>query len=264
MTEAKDQDPIIEEYSDFRVDRSEQTGPFDLIGDIHGCAVELRQLLDKLGYRETGGFYRHHAGRRVVYLGDLVNRGPASVEVVRLVAAMLDNGAALNVRGNHCHYIYGFFKKYEGKDYNRSRKWLEDLSPADFDEFKNLYLKLIEPTPPYLILDGGQLVAAHAGIEAKMIGQQSRQIFEFCLYGENEPEPDPTLGYPLRRDWAATYRGQPFIAYGHTPTPSLTPEIRNNTVNLDQGCVFGGRLSALRYPEMEFVQVEAARAYQTK
>ncbi|OJV99808.1 MAG: hypothetical protein BGO39_12445 [Chloroflexi bacterium 54-19] len=246
------------------MNRSTETGPFDLIGDIHGCAAELRLLLEKLGYREKDGFYSHPAGRRVVFLGDLVNRGPASIEVVRLAARMVENGTALSVRGNHCQYVYGFFKKYQGNEYTRARPWLEGLSPADFTEFSELYLKLMEPTPPYLILDGGRLVAAHAGIEAEMPGNQSRSIFEFCLYGETTSDLDPVTGYPKRRDWAATYRGKPFIAYGHTPTRNLTPEIRNNTVNLDQGCVYGGRLSALRYPEIEFVQVDAAQSYAKK
>lgn len=253
-----------EEFTGFVVDRSIETGPFDLIGDIHGCAAELRLLLEKLGYNEADGLYSHPAGRKVIFLGDLVNRGPSSVEVVRLAARMVENGTALNVRGNHCQYVYGFFKKYQGKEYIRFRPWLEELSPAEFEDFRELYLKLIEPTPPYLILDGGRLVAAHAGVEAEMIGTQSRSIFEFCLYGENIPELDRFTGFPKRRDWAATYRGQPFIAYGHTPTRDLTPVIRNNTINLDQGCVFGGRLSALRYPEMEFVQVDAAQSYSKK
>lgn len=224
----------------------------------------MRALLAKLGYRERDGFFQHPAGRRVIFLGDLVNRGPASVGVVRLAASMVDNGAALQVRGNHCQYVYGYFKKYTGPDYTRSRKWLEDLPPAELAEFGQLFCRLVEAAPPYLRLDGGRLVVSHAGIEADMIGKQSRRIFDFCLYGENSSEIHPTLGYPLRRDWAATYQGQAFIAYGHTPTANLLPVIRNNTVNLDQGCVFGGKLSAMRYPEREFVQVEARRNYQSR
>lgn len=262
LSEEIDTEEDIEKIEHLIVDRSSERGPFDIIGDVHGCFDELCELLAKLGYFEQAGMYRHRLGRRVIFLGDLVNRGPNSVSVVRLAASMLEAGTALYVRGNHCQYVYGFFKKYSGPDYNRPRKWLEELGPVELTEFSALFCELVSQAPPYLMLDEGKLVVSHAGIEADMIGQLSRRIFDFCLYGEYTGELHPTKGYPLRRDWAATYQGEAFIAYGHTPTAEVVPEIRYNSVNLDQGCVFGGCLSAMRYPEMEFVQVKAARAYQ--
>lgn len=244
------------------VEKPEERGPFDFIGDIHGCRLELEQLLAKLGYSQENGVYRHSEGRKVVFLGDLVNRGPDSVGVVKLVARMVQSNSALFVRGNHCQYVYGYLKKFAGKEYNRQREWLARLNPQEMAEFSQIMLNLVENSPPYLWLNNGKVIAVHAGLEQKMIGRLSPRIAQFCIYGEEIPSPsDPNK--TERRDWAATYRGRPLVVYGHTPTKELTPQFRNNTVNLDQGCVYGRRLSALRYPEMQFVQVEAAQAYKS-
>jgi predicted kinase/diadenosine tetraphosphatase ApaH/serine/threonine PP2A family protein phosphatase len=243
------------------VEKPDERGPFDLIGDIHGCYDELVQLLTKLGYEGHGDSFRHPGGRKVVFLGDLVNRGPDSVGVVRVVASMVQSGAALYVRGNHCQYILAHFRRDVGKAPDRRREWLESLSPTAYADFGKTVERLVGNAPPYLILNGGKLVAVHAGIESTMIGKISPRIGSFCLYGEDEVQPD---GSTKRRDWAASYRGAPLVAYGHTPTKELEPKFRNNTVNLDQGCVYGGRLSALRYPEMEFVQIDAARTYKVR
>ncbi|MCB0014243.1 MAG: hypothetical protein KDE34_20160, partial [Anaerolineales bacterium] len=81
---------------------------------------------------------------------------------------------------------------------------------------------------------------------------------EFALYGDTTGERDE-YGLPVRLDWAADYRGRALVAYGHTPT--ATAEWLNNTICLDTGCVFGHKLTALRYPEKELVDVPAAETY---
>lgn len=240
--------------------RLDELGPFDIIGDVHGCLIELRELLAKLGYQEIDGSYYHPEKRRVIFLGDLVNKGPDSVGTVHLVSQMVKNKTALYIRGNHCHYVYGYFMQYDAPDHKRLRKWLTDLSPDELTAFRAEFCELVEQTPPYMILDNGDLVVAHAGIEEHMIGKFDEQIFDFCLYGENTGELDVD-GSVLRRDWAATYYGKPFIAYGHNRLFRAMPEIVNNTVNLDQSCAYGGWLGAMRYPEKEFVQVKAKRNY---
>jgi len=73
---------------------------FDIIGDIHGCHRSLTALLEKLGYRNDGGVYRHPE-RRVIFLGDFIDRGPGQREVLEIVWPMVDNAAALAVMGNH-------------------------------------------------------------------------------------------------------------------------------------------------------------------
>ena len=89
-------------------------------------------------------------------------------------------------------------------------------------------------------------------------GRGSRRVREFALYGETTGETDE-FGLPVRGAWALDYRGPATVVYGHTPVPE--PEWLNNTINIDTGCVFGGELTALRWPERELVSVPAAREY---
>jgi protein phosphatase len=110
----------------------------------------------------------------------------------------------------------------------------------------------------HYVLDDGQLVVAHAGMKASLQGRASQQVREFALYGETTGETD-AFGLPIRQNWAAAYRGQALVVYGHTPVPEA--EWLNRTINIDTGCVFGGKLTALRYPERELVSVPAARTY---
>ena len=110
----------------------------------------------------------------------------------------------------------------------------------------------------HYVLDDGKLVVAHAGMKEEMQGRGSGKVRDFALYGETTGETDE-FGLPVRFDWASEYRGQAMVVYGHTPVPE--PDWLNRTVNIDTGCVFGGKLTALRYPEKEFVSVPAARTY---
>jgi polynucleotide kinase-phosphatase len=91
-----------------------------------------------------------------------------------------------------------------------------------------------------------------------MHGRGSGRVREFALYGETTGETDE-FGLPVRYNWAADYRGSATVVYGHTPVPE--PEWLNRTINVDTGCVFGGGLTALRYPERELVSVPARRTY---
>ena len=104
----------------------------------------------------------------------------------------------------------------------------------------------------HYVLDDGRLVVAHAGLKEEMQGRGSGAVREFALYGDTTGETDE-FGLPVRFNWAADYRGTAMVVYGHTPVPE--PEWLNNTIDVDTGCVFGGRLTALRYPERELVSV---------
>ena len=108
------------------------------------------------------------------------------------------------------------------------------------------------------VLDGGKLVVAHAGMKEEMQGRGSGAVRDFALYGETTGETDE-FGLPIRYNWAAEYRGKATVVYGHTPVPE--PEWLNRTINIDTGCVFGGKLTALRYPEKELVSVAARATY---
>ncbi|MDQ2714302.1 MAG: polynucleotide kinase-phosphatase [Chloroflexota bacterium] len=246
--------------------RKHEHGPFDIIGDVHGCFDELHELLTKLGYsiervsKDGEPAYRVQPpaeGRKAVFLGDLVDRGPNTPEVLRLVMDMLESGTAICVPGNHDKKL---MRKLQGRDVSLNHGLKETLaqlaraSPA----FSTRILKFFEGLISHYVLDEGKLVVAHAGMKAEMQGRASRMVRDFALYGETTGETDE-FGLPVRYNWAAEYRGQSMIVYGHTPVPE--PEWLNNTVNIDTGCVFGGRLTALRYPEREQISVPARQTY---
>ncbi|MBI3946261.1 MAG: polynucleotide kinase-phosphatase [Armatimonadetes bacterium] len=244
-------------------DRRHDHGPFDLIGDVHGCLEELRALLRELGYQvsaaegEVEGSVCHPEGRKVVFLGDLVDRGPAIPGVLRLAMAMAATGAALCVPGNHDMKLV---RKLRGRDVQITHGLAESLAQLEREppEFREQVAGFLDGLVSHYVLDGGRLVVAHAGIPAEMQGRGSGKVRDFALYGETTGETDE-FGLPVRHNWAAEYRGAAAVVYGHTPVPE--PEWLNHTLNIDTGCVFGGRLTALRYPERELVCVPAARTY---
>ena len=252
-------------------DRTDEHGPFDIIGDVHGCCDELEALLARLGYEEIAleavdpvwgsRAFAHPEGRRAVFVGDLVDRGPRVLDVVRLVRNMVVHGSALCVPGNHDVKL---LRKLLGKNVQITHGLAESLAeidalPADAREpFRKALAAFIDGLVSHYVFDDGKLVVAHAGMKESMQGRGSAKVRDFALYGETTGETDE-FGLPIRHDWAREYRGPAMVVYGHTPVPE--PEWLNRTVNIDTGCVFGGKLTALRYPEKEFVSVPAARTY---
>ncbi|OUJ74767.1 polynucleotide kinase-phosphatase [Hymenobacter crusticola] len=247
--------------------RKQDTGPFDIIGDVHGCYQELVQLLTTLGYtietdatqdaRDLGMRVTAPAGRRALFLGDLVDRGPDSPAVLRLVMHMVQEGLALCVPGNHDIKL---LRHLHGKHVNEQHGFAETLAQLanESDTFKNQVRQFLDGLVSHYVLDGSKLVVAHAGMREEMQGRGSGAVRAFALYGETTGEIDE-FGLPVRYNWAAEYRGRAMVVYGHTPVPA--PEWLNNTIDIDTGCVFGGRLTALRYPERELVSVPAAQVY---
>jgi len=237
----------------------DQTGPFDLIGDVHGCFDELTALLAKLGYAKStvNAPPAHPNGRRAVFLGDLVDRGPNSPGVLRLAMAMVDHGSALCVPGNHDLKLA---RKLEGRDVAVRFGLAETLAQLEHEpaSFKDRVLAFFRSLPHHAVLDGGRLVAAHAGMIRKLQGRVSSRAAAFALYGQTTGETD-AYGLPIRYDWARDYCGDAAVVYGHTPVPE--PVWLNNTICIDTGCVYGGKLTALRYPERELVQTAARRTY---
>ena len=247
--------------------RQHETGPFDIIGDVHGCFDELVALLERLEYRITqtdvngaggqGFSVSHPEGRKAVFVGDLVDRGPGVAKVLELVMSMVADGTALCVAGNHESKLA---RKLKGRNVQVSHGLAESLAQLDLEppEFREQAAKFMDGLISHYVLDGGNLVVAHAGMKEEYQGRASARVRDFCLYGETTGETDE-WGLPVRADWAAGYRGQATVVYGHTPVTE--PAWLNRTINVDTGCVFGGRLTALRYPENELVSVPAARVY---
>lgn len=232
-------------------------GPFDIIGDVHGCYDELLMLLDDLGYRIDGEQVTPPPGRKAVFLGDLVDRGPKIPQVLRLVMGMVAAGTALCVPGNHDVKL---MRALRGKNVQVKHGLGESLTQLENEpaEFKKQVGDFINDLVSHYLLDGGRLVVAHAGMKENLAGRGSGGVREFALYGETTGETDE-FGLPVRYNWAAEYRGAAMVIYGHTPIPE--PEWLNRTINIDTGCVFGGALTALRYPENELVSVPALHTY---
>ncbi|MCZ2827577.1 polynucleotide kinase-phosphatase [Modestobacter sp. VKM Ac-2986] len=246
-------------YNDLR----SETGPFDVVGDVHGCRAELEQLLGRLGYTVTRDEQGRAvdavplAGRRAVFLGDLVDRGPDSPGVLRLVMGMVRAGHALCVPGNHEDKLV---KALRGRDVQVTHGLETTLAQLaeESEEFRADVADFCHGLVSHYVLDGGALVVAHAGLTEELQGRASGRVRSFALYGDTTGETDE-FGLPVRYPWAQDYRGRAMVLYGHTPVPE--PEWVNNTMCLDTGCVFGGRLTALRYPERELVDVPAERTW---
>jgi len=243
------------------VNKRSEHGPFDIIGDVHGCLPELLTLMEKLGYTvrktDTGYDVRHPAGRKPVFVGDLCDRGPDTPEVIRLVMEMVWRGTAYCVLGNHDDKLLRWLKGTTVKlthGLQQSAEQFEKEPP----EFRESAIEFITRLPSHLVLDGGKLVVAHAGLPAEMHGRVSGKVRAFALYGDTTGESDE-YGFPVRRNWAEHYRARATVVYGHTPT--RTPTWENHCICIDTGCVFGGALTALRYPESELVSVPAERPY---
>jgi protein phosphatase len=254
-------------------DKKAEHGPFDIIGDIHGCCDELEKLLQQLGYQiqETQSpdplwgnqVYAHPEKRKAVFLGDIVDRGLRIIDALRIVRNMVKAGTAYCVPGNHDIKLR---RKLSGKDVQithglqQSLAEFEILPPDIRAPFTKEASEFIDALVSHYVFDGGKLVVAHAGMREEMQGRGSGKVRDFALFGETTGETDE-FGLPVRYNWAAEYRGQAMVVYGHTPV--LEPEWLNRTINIDTGCVFGGKLTALRYPEKEIISIPAAGIYCT-
>jgi protein phosphatase len=239
-------------------DKKTEHGPFDIIGYVHGCYDELYELLMTLGYVEnTGGVVANPDGRRAVFLGDLCDRGPKNTAVLSLVMDMVHSGNAFCVPGNHDVKLLRHLNGRNVQMTHGLQNTVDELS-MESEEFRADAAKFLDGRISHYVLDDGKLVVAHAGIKEHFQGRGSARVRDFCLYGETTGETDE-YGLPVRLDWTNEYRGRAMVVYGHIP--QVEPAILNNTYCLDTGCVFGGKLTALRYPERELVSIKAKTVY---
>ncbi|MEU8549038.1 polynucleotide kinase-phosphatase [Streptomyces roseoverticillatus] len=253
VEEAEAAEVVLERrYNDLRP----LTGPFDIIGDIHGCSSELETLLAKLGYEDGV----HPAGRTAVFVGDLVDRGPDSPGVLRRVMGMVASGNALCVPGNHENKLGRWLHGKKVQPTHGLAETIEQLERADAEDpaFRERVREFIDGLVSHYVLDEGKLVVCHAGLPEKYHGRTSGRVRSHALYGDTTGETDE-FGLPVRYPWAEDYRGRAAVVYGHTPNPSAT--WLNNTICLDTGAVFGGKMTALRWPERELVEVPAERVW---
>jgi protein phosphatase len=254
-------DAAVVERKPLWTDKRGDAGPFDIIGDVHGCASELEELLTALGYTVAWGetlgersvVVTPPAGRKAVFLGDLVDRGPNAPDCLRIAMTMAAAGTGYCIQGNHERKFGRWLAGRKVTIAHGLQQTIDQYELADRG-FKETVQPFVDDLRSHLWLDGGRLAVAHAGLKAEMIGRGSGAVREFALYGETTGEIDE-FGLPVRADWAANYRGETTVVYGHTPVPEA--QWVNNTLCIDTGCVFGGKLTALRWPERELVQVPA-------
>jgi protein phosphatase len=265
LTSAEQIDEAIVSRQPLWTDKRMDVGPFDIVGDVHGCADELQALLAKLGYRvawsdEAGPrtvAVTPPEGRKLVFVGDLCDRGPNSPDVLRIAMSMTAAGTAYAVQGNHDRKLERWLAGRKVTVARGLQQTIDQLAGEDRD-FSKSVASFLNDLRSHVWLDGGRLAVAHAGLKEEMIGRGSGAVREFALYGETTGEIDE-FGLPVRADWAANYRGATTVVYGHTPV--LRADWVNNTLCIDTGCVFGGRLTALRWPEKEIVDVSAERTW---
>ncbi len=257
MGSAEDLDSVELTRSKLWNDRRDDPGPFDIVGDVHGCHTELVRLLDELGYDTSSDPIAHPDGRRAIFLGDLVDRGPGVVEVLETAMAMVEAGTALCILGNHENKLA---RALAGRNVKVSHGLAESLAQLEErgPEFTERVAGFVDGLVSHYVLDGGRLVVAHAGLPERYHGRTSGRVRSLALYGDTDGETDE-YGLPIRYPWAEDYRGRAAVVYGHTPVP--VAEWVNNTICLDTGAVFGGELTALRWPERELVSVPAAEEY---
>ncbi len=247
-------------------DRRQEFGPFDIIGDVHGCADELETLLARLGYDiqwPASGprpITTTPPGRRAVFVGDLVDRGPRAADTVAIVMALCEAGQAFCVPGNHDSKFRRWLDGHAVSMTHGLQVTADDYAGTDA-KLRARISRFIRELPPYLWLDGGKLVVAHAGIQNEMIGSTSHKIENFCLYGDTDNKKN-AAGFPVRYNWAARYDGAALVVYGHVCVRE--PAWVTGTVCIDTGCCFGGALTALRYPELETVSVPARSVYMAR
>lgn len=216
------------------------------------------ELLGKLGYvqDDTCGM-KHPDGRRAAFLGDLCDRGPKNVKVLKLVMSMVKDGDAVCVPGNHDIKLLRYLSGKNVQMTHGLDKTVAELE-KESEAFRNEVREFVDGLIGHYVFDNGDLVISHAGIKEEYIGRGSGRIRDFCLYGETTGETDE-YGLPVRLNWAADYRGRATIVFGHIPQKEV--QKLNRTYCIDTGCVFGGELSAFRYPEKEIISVDAKAEY---
>ncbi|MGE8205240.1 bis(5'-nucleosyl)-tetraphosphatase PrpE [Heyndrickxia sp. NPDC080065] len=233
----------------------------DIIGDIHGCYDEFFTLTKKLGYDWSEGIPVHPDHRKLSFVGDLTDRGPHSLKIIEIVWKLWQQNLAFYVPGNHCNKLYRYFIGRNVQITHGLETTVAELkacTPKEENHYKKMFIQLYEESPLYQILNDKKLIIAHAGIREDYIGQYHKSVKTFVLYGDITGEKHED-GSPVRRDWAKHYTGSTWIVYGHTPVKEA--RFVNHTVNIDTGAVFGGKLTALRYPEMEIVSVVSSMPY---
>lgn len=235
---------------------------YDIIGDIHSCYVEFTELLIRLGYIPTDSLsFRPPEGRQLVLVGDIMDRGWYPNLVFDLVEKMKAEGSLIMVKGNHDDKLQRWAKGNNVQLLHGLDATVLKLERAGIS--KERISNLFKSIPFFLVLNGGSLIVVHGAWKDKYIDRDpfSKKVRSWCIFGPTTGRKTEE-GLPERIDWAVNrdVKGtSPLVVHGHQPVREV--RVLNKVWNIDTGCAFGGKLTALRYPEMELVYCEAIHTY---
>jgi serine/threonine protein phosphatase 1 len=240
------------------------TGNFDkiaVIGDVHGCYEELMELLEKLR-----GSIRYPL--KLVYLGDLIDKGPFPKKVVTEAAFQCSIGLASCVQGNHdLNHVLHFLKTQKGEKTNKNEEFLKTHGQLDYADF--VWMAGLPAA-----IQWENFLFTHAGvIEGLMFNQplkafiRNRYVVEkngkYEFTGIWKDEDGKWQHHPDAVQWADIYQGSFKIFYGHEPRKDIY--INGNTIGLDTSCAYGHKLTAAiidcKTKEITFEQVKAKKVY---
>ncbi len=210
------------------------------IGDIHGCNKEFEDLLDKLSLTDDD---------RLILLGDLVNRGPASDKVISLAR----KHATGSLLGNHELRLLNFRKTDDPthlKKYDYAT--LDQLNGKDWDYLESMPLTYEDKELGVVFVHGGFLPGE------PWQKQRARVVTRIQVIDQNG-EPRKRSEAPGARHWSELWVGPPFVVYGHTPRADISRT--KWTLGIDTSCCLGGSLTAYILPERRLVQVKARERY---
>jgi protein phosphatase len=240
----------------------------DIIGDIHGCYDELAELLAGLGHEELLDPSLEHAAQGsvpgIVFVGDIVDRGDRIMDAVKLVYRLCTRGHALSVIGNHddrfLRWMMG--RKIEPRHgLQESIDEFESMKRSEREDWRDRLIDFYSNLPWAIRLDAGRLIVAHAAWHADLHEAGPDKLRAYTLYGPTTGRKTPE-GFPERIDWAPGYRGPELVVFGHQVYDA--PYIHEHAIGIDTGCVFGGALTALRYPELQVLSVRSRGARYSK
>ncbi|MCH8474586.1 MAG: metallophosphoesterase [Opitutales bacterium] len=206
-----------------------------VIGDVHGCLNELEDLLNDLRLRESD---------KLLFLGDLINNGPDSHGVVKLVRHL----GATSLLGNHERRLLWFRRTGNPAILKKQdHRTVAELTKKDWIFMAKMPLTWQSPD--------GSLVLAHGGFLPHLPWKtQNATVVTNLKFLPPEAHPP----HP-RTHWAEMWKGPPLVVYGHTPRPAV--DYRRWSIGIDTGCYQGGQLTAFIWPEKSFRQVPARRKY---
>ena len=248
-----------------RIHRRHDIHACDVIGDVHGCYDELAMLLEKLGHADLLSPDLAPAppgsGPRVIFVGDIVDRGDRIVEALRLVHRLCVMGHALTVVGNHDDR---FLKWLCGRQVE-IRHGLEEtveqfnaLPRFERERWRDELIEFLRDLPWAIQIDGGRAIVAHAAWHAELHEERNPgRIRAYAMYGPTTGRKTPE-GFPERIDWAPGYEGPELVIFGHQIYPA--PYIHDYAIGIDTGCVFGGALTALSYPSLAVTSIPSLGA----